>query len=59
MGKCCLQHCENAFHDSSSVTSTSETPDAGFEPTTNGLTVHCSTAELIRNKAAILGEATI
>ncbi len=26
-----------------------KTPDAGFEPATNGLTVRCSTAELIRN----------
>ena len=25
-------------------------PRVGFEPTTNGLTVHCSTAELPRNK---------
>ena len=24
------------------------TPEEGFEPTTNGLTVHCSTAELFR-----------
>lgn len=32
-----------------SVASISESPDVGFEPTTNGLTVHCSTAELIRN----------
>lgn len=24
-------------------------PRVGFEPTTNGLTVHCSTAELPRN----------
>ncbi len=23
-------------------------PEVGFEPTTNGLTVHCSTAELFR-----------
>lgn len=23
-------------------------PEEGFEPTTNGLTVHCSTAELFR-----------
>lgn len=28
-------------------------PDAGFEPATNGLTVHCSTAELIRIKKAL------
>lgn len=27
-----------------------KTPDAGFEPATNGLTVRCSTAELIRNR---------
>ena len=27
---------------------TKETPEEGFEPTTNGLTVHCSTAELFR-----------
>lgn len=27
-----------------------KTPDARFELATNGLTVHCSTAELIRNK---------
>ena len=26
-----------------------KTPDVRFELTTNGLTVHCSTAELIRN----------
>lgn len=26
------------------------TPSVGFEPTTNALTVHCSTAELTRNK---------
>ena len=32
------------------VTSISESPEEGFEPTTNGLTVHCSTAELFRNK---------
>jgi hypothetical protein len=25
-------------------------PGVGFEPTTNGLTVHCSTAELPRNE---------
>ena len=27
-----------------------ESPEVGFEPTTNGLTVHCSTAELFRNE---------
>lgn len=26
-----------------------KTPDAGFEPAANGLTVRCSTTELIRN----------
>lgn len=31
-----------------SVASTNESPDARFELATNGLTVHCSTAELIR-----------
>ncbi len=30
------------------------TPDARFELATNGLTVHCSTTELIRNGAAIV-----
>ena len=27
-----------------------KSPEEGFEPTTNGLTVRCSTAELFRNK---------
>lgn len=36
-----------------------KTPDAGFEPATNGLTVHCSTAELIRNKKSYVNEQRI
>ena len=34
------------------ATSTSRSPDARFELATNGLTVHCSTAELTRNRKA-------
>lgn len=30
-----------------------KTPDARFELATNGLTVHCSTTELIRNGALL------
>lgn len=31
-----------------------ETPGARFELATNGLTVHCSTAELTRNKGTMV-----
>lgn len=37
------------FDTHASITTFDETPDARFELATNGLTVHCSTAELIRN----------
>ena len=36
------------FDPHCSVTPTSESPGARFELATNGLTVHCSTAELTR-----------
>ena len=38
------------------VTSTNVSPEEGFEPTTNGLTVRCSTAELFRNKEVLILE---
>ena len=44
-------HLKAVFNPMCNVSSTIESPDVGFEPTTNGLTVHCSTAELIRNKS--------
>lgn len=36
-----------------------DSPEVGFEPTTNGLTVHCSTAELFRIGNAILAKSQI
>ena len=38
------------FDPMCNVTSTSKSPGARFELATNGLTVHCSTTELTRNK---------